>query len=207
MVELLPSLGGRIAIAWEGLPATGELLPSLGGWAIAGVRLLPSPGGRRAVAGRELLPSWEGRWAIAGVKLLPSLGGRRAVAGRELLPSWKGRWAIAWELLPSWEGRWAMAWVEITKPVWGGLRPSPSWGGGRGLAGGCYCLPWGKGGACLPVWIITCLGKIVITVRRPSYISFLFVNQVLELLICLSLTLLNLVLFVGPHCWGCCWYF
>ena len=88
VVELLPSLGGRIAIAWEGPLAMGEMLPSLGG--------------RWAVAGRELLPSLEGRWVIAGVRLLPSLGGGRAIAGRELLPSWEGRWAIAGvRLLPS----------------------------------------------------------------------------------------------------------
>ena len=46
----------------------------------------------------------------------------------------------------------------------------------RGLA----AFPGGKGGICLPVCIITCLGKIVIIVRIPSYISFLFVYQVLE---------------------------
>ena len=166
VVELLPSPGGRIAIAWDGLPAMGELLPSL----------------------------W-GRWAIAGVRLLSSLGGRRAVTRRELLPSWEGRWAIAWELLPSWEGRWAKAWEEETKPVWEGFGPSPSSGGGRGLAGGCCCLPQGEGGACLPVLIITCLWKIVITVvaRWPSYISFFLFTTFWNFLICLSLTLLKLV--------------
>ena len=54
---------------------------------------------------------------------------------------------------------------------------------GEVLPGGFTAFPGEKGGTCLPVWIITCPGKIVITVivRRPSYISFLFVYQVLEL--------------------------
>ena len=54
--ELLPSSGGRWAIAWEGL------LPSLEGrWAIAWGKLLPSPGGRLVTAclfGARLLPAW-----------------------------------------------------------------------------------------------------------------------------------------------------
>ena len=167
VVELLPSPGGRISIAWEGLPAMGELLPSLGG-----------------------------RWAIAWVRLLPSPGGRRAVAGRELLPSWEGRWAIAWELLPSWEGRWAMAWEEGTKPVWGGFRPSPSSGGGEVLSGGCYCLPQGEGGvlACLfrllPAWWRLLL--LLLLEDQVIFPSFLF-TKFWNFLICLSLTLLNLV--------------
>ena len=51
----------------------------------------------------------------------------------------------------------------------------------------------GEGGACLPVRIVNYLGKTVIVVRKPSYISFLFVYQVWNFLICLFLTLLNLV--------------
>ena len=39
----------------------------------------------------------------------------------------------------------------------------------------------GEGGTCLPVRIVKYMGNTVIIVRRPSYISFLFVNQVLEL--------------------------
>ena len=50
----------------------------------------------------------------------------------------------------------------------------------RSCLGGVAAFLRGKGGACLPVCIITCLGKIVIIVRIPSYISFLFVYQVLE---------------------------
>ena len=212
VVELLPSPGGRIAIAWERPLAMGEMLPSLGGrwavagrellpswegrWAIAGVRLLPSLGGRWAVAGRELLPSWEGRWAIAGVRLLPSPGGRRAVAGRELLPSWEGRWAIAWELLSSWEGRWAMAWEGETKPVCGGFGPSPSYVGGRGLAQGVLLPSLGGKGvpACLfgllPAWERLLL--LLLLEYQVIFPSFLF-TKFWNFLICLSLTMLNLV--------------
>ena len=212
VVELLPSPGGRIAIAWEGPLATGEMLPSLvgrwavarrellasweGRWAIARVRLLPSLGGRQAVARRELLPYWEGRWAIAGMRLLPLLGGRRAVVGRELLPSWEGWWAIAWELLSSWDGRWAMAWEGGTKPVCGGFGPSPSWVGGRGLALGMFTtFPRGRGvPACLfgllPAW-----GRLLLLLLLEYQVifpSFLF-TKFWNFLICLSLTLLNLV--------------
>ena len=65
------------------------------------------------------------------------------------------------------------------------------------MLGGVTAFPRGKGGTCLPVWIITCLGKIVITVivRRPSYISFLFVYQVLELF---NLSKFDFVKLVSP---------
>ena len=87
---LLPSLGGRRAVAWH------ELLPSEGRWADAGRALLPSPVGRRAVAWEKLLPS-QGRWAVAGRDLLPSPGGRWAMARGRL---WL---APAWLLVIVWE--------------------------------------------------------------------------------------------------------
>ena len=85
--KLLPSLGGRWAIAWLGRPPDawilGVLFPSEEGCTVAGRELLPSPGGRWAIAGRppdawilgELLPSEEG-CTVAGGELLPSPGGR-----------------------------------------------------------------------------------------------------------------------------------
>ena len=56
MSELLPSMEEGEQLLGENsflLGKEGEQLP--------GVILLPSPRGRRAVARRELLPSWEGR--------------------------------------------------------------------------------------------------------------------------------------------------
>ena len=83
---LLPSLGGRRAVAWE---AWEELLPMPEGrWAAAGRELLPLPGRRWAIA-RELggMPAaWLFVWGI----LLPSLGGRRAVAWEEPLLCLRG---------------------------------------------------------------------------------------------------------------------
>ena len=101
--ELFSSLVGVEPVCWE------ELSSSEGRCTAPGRELLPSPGGRWAIAGvwlgkkpwlfawlftelivillmllawllRELLPS-DGRWTVAGGELLPSPGGRRAVAG------------------------------------------------------------------------------------------------------------------------------
>ena len=61
-------------MAWE------ELSSSEGRFTAPGRKLLPSPGGRRAIAGlgrlpEAWLPSEEG-WTDAGGELLPSPGGR-----------------------------------------------------------------------------------------------------------------------------------
>ena len=123
--------------AWE----VGGLFPSEEGCTVAGRELLPSPGGRWAIAGLgrlpdawilgELLPSEEG-CTVAGGELLPSPGGRWAMAGVGRLPiAWLARlgWLLITWLLP-WGGpvpsrrRW---------PVARGL--SPSLGGRKAVAG------------------------------------------------------------------------
>ena len=129
--------------AWETL----HLLECLSPWLLDPFWLLDWPvWGRNASfpSGRE---SCRGNVAFSGQNCL---GGPPAKG--ELLPSWEERCAIAWELLSSWEGSWAMAWEEGTEPVCRrrGLGPSPSWEGGRGLAGGVTAFPRGKGvPACL----------------------------------------------------------
>ena len=116
--ELLPSLGGRWAIAGLGRPpdawVLGELLPSKEGWTVVGGELLPSLGGRWAMARVGWLPiAWLARvgwlpitwllawgrpvpsgrrWPVARGGLLPSPGGRRAMAG-------EGLWGFAWEVV------------------------------------------------------------------------------------------------------------
>ena len=78
----------------------GELLASEWSCAAPGGELLPSPGGRWAIAGVWM---WEGAWLIVwlfawfrswGGELLASEGSCTAPGG-ELLPSPGGRWAIA----------------------------------------------------------------------------------------------------------------
>ena len=119
--------GGRRAVAWE------ELLPSPGGrwaiarvelggmpdaWLLAGVELMaweglpPSPAGRWAAARRELLPSPGGRWAIARVEL-GGMPDAWLLTGVELM-TWEG-------LLTSLEESRVPAWLL----VWGVLLPSP----------------------------------------------------------------------------------
>ena len=131
--------GGRWAIAWllarVEWVAWGEPMPSKGRCTVAGGELLPSPGGRQAMARvvgvewmarEELLPSkW--RWAAAGRTLLPSPGGRWAMARVGLRGAWLlAKLLLAWtRLLPSLEGRRAPAWVL----AWGVLLlPSPEGG-------------------------------------------------------------------------------
>ena len=124
--ELLPSLGGRWAIARLGrLPDAlilGELLPSQEGWTVAGGEMLPSPGGRWAMARVGWLPTawlvgwlpitwllaWgrpvpsRRRWPVAGGELPPSLGGRRAMARKGLQGfTWEVVWLI-WLLRLLW---------------------------------------------------------------------------------------------------------
>ena len=155
--ELLPSLGGRWAIAWLGRPPDawilGVLFPSEEGCTVARGELLPSPGGRWAIAwlgrppdawilgvlfpseegctvtGRELLPSPGGRWAIARLGRLPNAW----ILG-ELLPSEEGCTVAGGELLPSPGGRWAIASVG---------RLPMTWLAGLGWLLITWLLPWG----------------------------------------------------------------
>ena len=135
--KLLPSLGGRWAVARPGAWEVGVLFPSKEGCTVAGRELLPSPGGRWAIArlGRlpdawklgALFPSEEG-CTVTGRELLPSPGGRWAIAGlgRCLMPGYwescyllrKGVQLPGGELLPSLGGRWAMAGVERLPMTW-----------------------------------------------------------------------------------------
>ena len=103
--ELFLSLCIWREVAWE------ELTSSEGNCTAPRRELLPSPGGRWAIArlGRlpdawilgELLPSKEG-WTVAGGELLPSLGGRWAMARVGWLPI---AWLVGW--LPI---TWLLAW-------------------------------------------------------------------------------------------------
>ena len=162
-------------MAWE------ELLPSKERWAVAGRELLPSLGGRWAIARIELRGAWEellpseGRWAAAKRLLLPSLVGRWATARVELRGAWE-------ELLPS-EGRWAAARRLLL----------PSLGGRRAIAGvelrGAWLLA--KLLPCLTGWE-TKLDRVrLIALALVIFPSFL-VTKILNLFTCLCLTLLNL---------------
>ena len=94
--ELFSSLA-VLDLGWGGWG--GELLASEWSCAAPGGELLPSPGGRWAIAGVWM---WEGTWPIVwlftwfrswGGELLASEGSCTAPGG-ELLPSPGGRWAI-----------------------------------------------------------------------------------------------------------------
>ena len=178
-------------------PAWGLLLPSLGGRrAVAWEELPPSPegrtvtawglllpslGGRRAVAWEELLPSPEGRRVEALEELLPSEG-RWAAAGRELLPSPVGRRAVAWEtLLPS-EGRWAVAW----------LLPSE----GRWAVAGTVLLPslggrWAMAGGWLVPALLLAWGLLLPSPRRGEVLACLIVweAKLLDQIVALALVI------------------
>ena len=82
----------------------GELFPSLCIWSEVAWGELTSSEGRCTSPRRELLPSLGGRWAVAGLGRLPGAW----IVG-ELLPSKEGCTVAGGELLPSLGGRWAMA--------------------------------------------------------------------------------------------------
>ena len=154
--EQLPGVG-RPPDAW----LLGELLPSEEGWTVAGGELLPSPGGRWAIAIVDRIPgAWlwgellppKGGWTVAGGELLPSLGGRWALARMGWLPI---TWLLAWgRLVPSGR-RWLLVRGELL----------PSLGGRKAMAGVGLQGAW-----CLPVYWIS----YVICSIRYGYIAFLF---------------------------------
>ena len=131
--------GGEVA--WE------ELFSSLAGMEPDWGGELPASEGRCTAPGRELLPSLGGRWAIASVwlregpwllvwlfielivillmllawllrVLLPS-GERWTVAGGELSPSPGGRRAVAGVGLRELGGVWTCLFINLTYPIYG----------------------------------------------------------------------------------------
>ena len=163
--------GGELA--WEELFSSlavvdmgwgGELVASEGSCTAPGGELLPSPGGRWAIASVWL---WEGPWLF--VWLLTEFEFTELLVVLLLLLAW-----LLMELLPS-RGGWAVAWGEM----------SPSLGGRRAVAGVGL---WELGGD----W--TCLFKVMLLVIFPSFFDTKWFNLLICLCLTLlnlsSLTLL-----------------
>ena len=73
------------------------------------------------------------------------------------------------------------------------LGPSPSWEGGRGLAGGVNAFPGGKGAPACLLGLLTAWGRLLLLLQdQVIFPSFLF-TKFWNFLIFLFLTLLNLV--------------
>ena len=187
LVPCLFALGGLVMCPawdalWGGLEAWEELLSSLamldlgwGGWggelwasewscAAPGGELLPSPGGRWAIASVWM---WEETWLIVwlfacfgnwGGELLASEGSCTAPGG-VLLPSPGGRWAIAG--VGRWRGPWLIVWLFTWFRSWGGELLASEWScaapGGELLPspGGRWAIAgvgrWGG-----PDWLFDC---------------------------------------------------
>ena len=129
LLPCLPSLGGYDP-AQVVLEGWGELFPSLCIRREEAWDELTSSKGRCKALGRELLPSPGGRWAVAGLGRLPGAW----IVG-ELLPSEEGCTVARGELLPSPGGRWAMA------SVW---RLPIAWLAGLGWLLITWLLGWGR---------------------------------------------------------------